>query len=355
MALSTVTLVYTLKPVGSVTPASLVAAMAAVPLGQDDLVLIGATLISDTTAFVGGLVQRTLVYSVLAPFQSFQTPVPIVSGTFNGAIVSSSPNDSPNGTGAHTVQIFYIDQAGLEQSATVALQGTTPVNFSADSLAMITSIRVGITGSLGAADGLISVFSGPNGAGTLAFQGTCSGNTPSIQNFQGSVVSSSPNDHPGVLVCVTPGSPPVLDGLGARIIQITYFDKLGAEPFTETVMLNGTTPVDLGALNHATITNIQILTVGSFGSNVGTITIFSGRCGTGARIAMLGPSFFQFFPLQTVVAPAINLKGNIDPKSPANVGAVVAADIAAPFRDRFTHTLGAALVSKITAAQPVFA
>lgn len=91
--------------------------------------------------------------------------------------------------------------------------------------------------------------------------------TPQGTNAQRSVNSTSANDTGA--------------GTGARQVKITYFDASGNGPFTETVTLNGTTPVNTVGTNIALIERMDVVTVGSGGGNAGTIQIFTLTAGGG--------------------------------------------------------------------------
>jgi hypothetical protein len=97
--------------------------------------------------------------------------------------------------------------------------------------------------------------------------------TEQTTNFTGSVKSSSASD--------------TAAGTGARTITITYYDQTGAGPFTETATLNGTTAVNLSNTNHSFIEKIVVASVGSGGSNAGTITLFTGAGGTGTTVGTI--------------------------------------------------------------------
>lgn len=75
------------------------------------------------------------------------------------------------------------------------------------------------------------------------------------------VVSSSANDD---------GAPA---GTGTRIVRITYYDGSCNGPFTTDVVMNGVTAVPTTPTNLRFIESICSLTVGSNGTNVGTITL----------------------------------------------------------------------------------
>lgn len=98
--------------------------------------------------------------------------------------------------------------------------------------------------------------------------------TEQTTNFTGSVKSTSANDASA--------------GTGARTVIITYYDQTGAGPLTETVTLNGTTAVNLVNTNHCFIEKMVVVTVGSTGSNAGTISLFTGTGGTGTTVGSIG-------------------------------------------------------------------
>jgi hypothetical protein len=97
--------------------------------------------------------------------------------------------------------------------------------------------------------------------------------TEQTVNFTGSIVSSSTND--------------TSTGTGARTVTIIYLDQTGAGPFTETVTLNGTTAVNFVNTNHCYIENIIVASVGSGGSNAGTITLKTGVGGAGTTVGAI--------------------------------------------------------------------
>jgi hypothetical protein len=77
-------------------------------------------------------------------------------------------------------------------------------------------------------------------------------------------------------------------GTGARTVIITYYDQTCTGPFTETVTLNGLTAVNTVATNICFIERIQVLSVGSNGSNVGTLNLYTGLNATGTIFAAVG-------------------------------------------------------------------
>lgn len=101
-----------------------------------------------------------------------------------------------------------------------------------------------------------------------------------ITDGQRSIASSNANDSSA--------------GTGARQITIYYLDSTGAGPsleqpfYEEVITLNGTTAVNTVATNICFIERIVVTSVGSNGSNVGTITLFTGLNGTGTAIGSIG-------------------------------------------------------------------
>lgn len=100
--------------------------------------------------------------------------------------------------------------------------------------------------------------------------------TEQTSNAQRSVGSSSAND--------------AAAGTGARTVRITYFSWDGTTmlgPFTETVALNGTTPVNTVGTNICFIEKMEVLSVGSGGVAAGTISLFAATAGGGGTIGTI--------------------------------------------------------------------
>ena len=72
-------------------------------------------------------------------------------------VVSSSTDDSGNGTGARTVQIWYLDSSFNEYTETLTLNGTTPVPTVATNIYRINFFRVATAGTGGKAAGNIDI------------------------------------------------------------------------------------------------------------------------------------------------------------------------------------------------------
>ena len=84
-------------------------------------------------------------------------------------------------------------------------------------------------------------------------------------------------------------------GTGARTVKITYYDSTGAGPFTETVTLNGTTAVATASSTICFIEKMEVMTVGSTGSNVGTLTLFVNNAGGGGTIGTIAATINRTF------------------------------------------------------------
>lgn len=93
-------------------------------------------------------------------------------------------------------------------------------------------------------------------------------------NAQRSFVSTSANDSSA--------------GTGARQIKLTYYNSSGAGPFTETLSTNGLTAVNTTATDICFVEKIEVTSVGSNGSNVGTINMYSTTGAGGTIIAAIG-------------------------------------------------------------------
>jgi len=93
-------------------------------------------------------------------------------------------------------------------------------------------------------------------------------------NAQRSISSSSTNDTSA--------------GTGARTVEITYYTATFTGPFTEVVTLNGTTAVNTTNTDICYIESLIVLTSGSTGVNVGTITLYASTGGAGGAVASIG-------------------------------------------------------------------
>jgi hypothetical protein len=105
--------------------------------------------------------------------------------------------------------------------------------------------------------------------------------TEQSSNAQRSIASANANDSSA--------------GTGARTIRITYYTATFTGPFTDTVTLNGTSYVNTVATNICYIESMEVLTVGSTGSNVGILTLKAAAAGAGATIGTINATNNQTF------------------------------------------------------------
>jgi hypothetical protein len=101
--------------------------------------------------------------------------------------------------------------------------------------------------------------------------------TEQTANAQRSLVSTSASD--------------AAAGTGARTVNITYFTATLTGPFTETVTLNGTTPVNTVASDICFIEKMEVLTVGTSGAAVGTINLKAATGGGGVTIWSIAATY----------------------------------------------------------------
>lgn len=76
-------------------------------------------------------------------------------------------------------------------------------------------------------------------------------------------------------------------GTGARTVLITYYDGSMVGPKTTTVTLNGITAVATSVSDIRFIEKMEVITVGSTGSNVGTISLFVNNAGGGGTVGTI--------------------------------------------------------------------
>ncbi|CAK0741532.1 membrane hypothetical protein [Azospirillaceae bacterium] len=98
---------------------------------------------------------------------------------------------------------------------------------------------------------------------------------------QRSIVSSNIND--------------ALAGTGARKITIIYYNSIGNGPYSETITLNGTTPVNTINTNICFIEKIIVSSVGSTNSNIGIISLKAAITGGGVTIGTVAATNNQTF------------------------------------------------------------
>jgi len=114
-------------------------------------------------------------------------------------------------------------------------------------------------GDSNGAAGLVAAYAANAGATIISVDATAY--TERTTAAQLEVVSSSANDD---------GAPA---GTGARTVRIVYYDGNFNGPFVTDVIMNGVTAVSTTATDIRFVECMHCLTVGSTGSNVGTITL----------------------------------------------------------------------------------
>lgn len=97
--------------------------------------------------------------------------------------------------------------------------------------------------------------------------------TEQAANFTGSIVSSSAADASA--------------GTGARTVRIFWVSLDGTTSGSEDVTLNGTTAVNLVTTTKCFIERMEVLTVGSGGSNAGIISLKTGAAGAGTTVGTI--------------------------------------------------------------------
>lgn len=133
--------------------------------------------------------------------------------------------------------------------------------------------------------------------------------TEQASGAQRSIVSTNAND--------------TAAGTGARTVRIRYFKNDGIGPWLETITLNGTTPVNTVNTDIRFIESMEVLTVGSNGTNVGTINLKATTAGAGATFGSIAPGDNKTFwghhyvgtgkigYLNRIIAAAANINYNV--------------------------------------------
>ena len=139
---------------------------------------------------------------------------------------------------------------------------------SAGNLHTISTVQSGVTSSL--SPGWVH-YGGSAGVQTAVRATTYTEQTGSAQR---SLKSTSASDS--------------ANGTGAQQVKITYYDNNGNGPFFETVTLNGLTAVNTVSTTMRFIEEIAVTKVGTGGSNVGTVSLFTAPGGVGGVIGSIG-------------------------------------------------------------------
>jgi hypothetical protein len=112
-----------------------------------------------------GFTQGNITTASIATFAVRRTAYTEQTSNAQRSIVSASANDTFAGTGARTVKITYLTSAGVLNTETVTLNGTTPVNTVAANICYIEKMEILTAGSGGVAAGVISLKAATAGGG----------------------------------------------------------------------------------------------------------------------------------------------------------------------------------------------
>ena len=213
-------------------------------------------------------------------------PWSVVGPAASGAAVSGDPVRIGGSDGSNTRDIL-TDTSGRQIVAGAAANGAVVAGNPVLAAGYDgTNTRTLLTDSSGKLEVVVNSTSSGASTGLVFGQantGATAGTLTSLRattyteqaaNAQRSLKSTSANDTNTA-------------GTGARTVQITYYDQTMAGPFTETVNLNGTTSVTTTNSNICFIEKMVVLTVGSTGSNQGTISLFANNAGTGTVIGSI--------------------------------------------------------------------
>jgi len=110
--------------------------------------------------------------------------------------------------------------------------------------------------------------------------GSLSSSSTSIQAIRATTYTEQAT--PSNLEVVSSSASDASAGTGTRTLLVTYYRTDGSGPYTATITTNGTTAVAIGDSNAQFVEKLESLTVGSNGTNVGTLTI--RRNGAGATV-----------------------------------------------------------------------
>lgn len=208
-----------------------------------------------------------------------QTPV---QSTANGAIHSNLRNSAGTEIGTvtdpvSTTSIPIANNGGAKPSQSMMVagsDGTSILPLLTDNQGrLITSALTGF-GALFSFGDIVTAAIGITPVRRTTY-------TEQTTNAQRSIVSANAADASA--------------GTGARTVKITYLDQVGAGPFTETITMNGTTPVNTVSTTICFIEKIEVVTAGSSGSNTGILSLKAATAGGGATIWTIGATDNQTF------------------------------------------------------------
>lgn len=165
---------------------------------------------------------------------------------------------------------ILFDTAGAEKVGQQPKATSLPVTMASDQPAVSVTFTPPV-GRTGVSSAFLVLGGGT--ANSLQVMRATTYNEPAVA-AQRSLASANANDSAA--------------GTGARTVRITYYDNVGAGPFTEVVTLNGTTPVNTVATTIRFIESMEVVTAGALGANAGVITLYAATAGGGGVVGTLG-------------------------------------------------------------------
>ena len=173
------------------------------------------------------------------------------------------------GTTPSFTQVFSTLTSKIAGSAILYDTAGLPLGTPANPISTQPSITS--AAQIGLATGLLILGGGTSGSLNAVRATTY---TEPSTNAQRSFSSSSASD--------------AAAGVGARQVTLIYYDSTGAGPFTEVVTLNGVAAVNTVSSTICFIEKITVTSVGTTGTNVGTITLFAATAGGGGAVGTIG-------------------------------------------------------------------
>lgn len=203
-------------------------------------------------------------------------PHPAVGG-IQMEIVSSSNADSdsgginPQSTGVRTVTIFYLDQNFAEQSETITMDGTTPINTTATDILRVQSMCTATVGSGGQAAGTITLESTDSAVeycriragGNVSFKGEWTvpaGMVMFVTTWQASAIAAAANRRSEFFLEATTTKDGVLTADIFHVKDILHLTASSqAFPFTLPLKIPAQADIKVSVLSSASMeTSIRI-------------------------------------------------------------------------------------------------
>ncbi len=113
----------------------------------------------------------------LTPSGGTSIPVPSIKGQLM-TVVSEDAGDDVGGTGVTSVMVHYLDRLGNEREVLVAMNGTTPVPITTDTMIFVNDFHTESVGSNGVAEGHIKIFN--SDTSTLVYNMIAEGGNQSL-------------------------------------------------------------------------------------------------------------------------------------------------------------------------------